>query len=88
VKALASYLKDVPDSVIREHIKKEIEAMGYKTAIAQVRDNDKVYQTEIVLLHRSFDELIDLITSGRMHGLVHAVWFTEIDPKYDKRINS
>jgi DNA-binding LacI/PurR family transcriptional regulator len=86
VKAIASYLTDIPDSVIREHVKKEIEAMGYKVLLAQVRDNNKIYQMEIVLLHRSFDELVDLITSGRMHGLVHAVWFTEIDPKYDKRI--
>jgi hypothetical protein len=85
-KTLASYLRDIPDSVIREHVKKEVEAMGYKVLLAQVHDNNRIYQMEIVLLHRGFDELVDLITSRRMHGLVHAVWFTEIDPKYDKRI--
>jgi len=85
-KTLASYLTDIPDSVIREHVKKEVEAMGYKVLHAQVHNNNRIYQAEIVLLHRSFDELADLITSGRMHGLVHAVWFTEIDPQYDKRI--
>jgi hypothetical protein len=82
---LASYLRDIPDSVIREHVKKEVEAMGYRVLLAQVHHN-RIYQAEIVLLHRSFDELVDLITSGRMHGLIHAIWFTEIDPQYDKRI--
>jgi hypothetical protein len=85
-KTLASYLRDIPDSVIREHVKKEVEAMGYRVLLAQVHNNNRIYQAEIVLLHRSFDELVDLITSGWMHGLIHAIWFTEIDPQYDKRI--
>jgi len=83
-KALDKYLDGIPMGVLREFIKREVEAMGYLVIEAKVSYNGVPYKAETVFLYRSFEEIVDSIRSGRAETFKPVITLDGIDPMFDK----
>jgi len=88
VKALDAYLDGIPTAAVREFIKREIEKMGYKIITAKVNHLGVMYLADTVLLYKDFDEILDIIKTGRVESFKTAITTEGIDPMYDKLADS
>jgi len=83
-KALDKYIDGIPMAVLREFIKREVEAMGYLVTEAKVNYNGVPYMADTVILYRSFDEIVDMIRHGRVETFKPVITLDGIDPMFDK----
>jgi hypothetical protein len=82
-KALKRYVKHTP--ALREFVRNELVSAGYTIADTTVDYGGDLYNVEIVVLYRSFDEIVEAIKTGRMSRLLRPLASNEVDPLYDKR---
>jgi hypothetical protein len=87
-KSLENYLKRTPTSAIREFIRSELVSMGYPIFTATIESRGELFQAEVVMLYRDFNEIVEMIKAGRMNTLLRSLVSTEVDPLYDKMIKT
>jgi hypothetical protein len=85
-KSLENYLKRVPTSELRELIRNELAAMGCQIFTATIESKGELYQAEVVMLYRDFNEIVEMIKAGRMNNLLRSLVSNEVDPLYDKMV--
>jgi hypothetical protein len=83
-KSLENYLRRTPTSEIRDFIRNELVAMGYPIFVATIENNRELYQAEIVMLYRDYNEIVEMIKAGRMNNLLRTLASAEVDALYDK----
>jgi hypothetical protein len=83
-KNLENYLKRTPTSAIREFIRNELVAMGYPLFVAEIENSGELYNAEIVMLYRDYNEIVEMIRAGRTKALLRTLVSNEVDPIYDK----
>jgi hypothetical protein len=84
IKALDAYTKGIHVGAIREFVRREVEAMGYRVIEAKVNYLGAPFVAETVVLYRNFDEVVDVIKAGRADQLRVAIATDGIDPLFDK----
>jgi hypothetical protein len=82
-KALGGYVDGIPTSVLRDFIRREIQTMGYPLIYARVNYAGLRYVPETVVLYKNFDEIVEIVRSGRVDSLKAVVAADGIDPIYD-----
>ena len=87
-KVLNKYIDGIPVVVVREFVKKELEAWGYKIITAVVEYGSVKFESEVVLLYRNFDELVDMVKAGRLETLKPVITSEGPDPKFDKMVKA
>jgi DNA-binding protein Fis len=85
-KTLERYLKRVPTYTIREFVKSQLLAMGYPIIDALVEYKGDVYNAEVVILYRNFEEVVDMVKKGRMNTIMKSLVSNEVNPLYDKKV--
>jgi hypothetical protein len=83
IKALDKYVDGIPSGVIRDFVKRELEAMGYKIVTAVVEYRGVKFEAETVLLYRNFDEIVEMVKSGRVESLKPVITESP-DPIHDR----
>ena len=86
-KNLENYLKRIPSSVIRDFIRNELVAMGYPIFVATIESGGELYQAEIVMLYRDYNEIVEMIRAGRMNSMLRTLASNEVDPLHDKLVS-
>jgi DNA-binding protein Fis len=86
-KGLENYLRRVPGSVVREFIRNELASMGYPIFVATIESGGELFQAEVVMLFKNYDEIVEMIKAGRMNTLLRALSSSEVDPLYDKMLS-
>jgi len=87
-KTLEKYVKRVPTHAIREFVKSQLLAMGYPIIDALVEYRGETYRAEVVMLYRSFEEVVDMVKKGRMNAFMKPLVSNEVNSLYDKMIKS
>jgi hypothetical protein len=86
-KALERYVKRVPKTTLREFIRSELAAMGHTIVTATIEYAGDLYNVEIVMLYRNYDELVEMIRHGRVSAMIKPLITTDgLDPAFDKRV--
>jgi septum formation topological specificity factor MinE len=85
-KALPKYVNGIPTSALREFIKRELEGMGYRIVTAVVEYSGVKVESEVVLLYKDFEELVEMVKAGRLESLTPVITRDGPDPLYDKLV--
>jgi hypothetical protein len=85
-KSLESYLKRTPTVELREFVRNELVASGFPIFVATIESGGELYQAEVVMLYRNFDEIVSMIKSGHMNTMLRSLVSSDVDPLYDKMV--
>jgi len=83
-RALSKYVDSIPMQALREFIKKELEAMGYKIVVAVIDYSGVKVEAETVILYRNFEEIVEMLKAGRLESLKPVIANDGPDPLFDK----
>ncbi len=83
-KALGPYVDGINKAVIRDFIRSEVSKMGYPVIMARVDYGGVKFEAETVVLYRNFEEIVDIIRTGRAESLKPIIIHDGIDPIFDK----
>jgi septum formation topological specificity factor MinE len=87
LKALDKYVDGIDKAVIRDFIKRELEAWGYPIVQAKVDYMGVNYIAETVMLYKDYNEIVDMIRTGRVNESIRTVIVHDgIDPLFDKLV--
>ncbi len=87
IKALDKYVDGISKAAVRDFIRSEVVAMGYPVVEAKIDYMGVNYIAETVLLYRNFEEIVDVIRTGRAETLRPVIAHDGIDPIFDKMAN-
>ncbi len=85
VEALKRYLRFVPKSVVREYVRSQLVAMGYTVVPAVVDHGGALYQAEVVVLFKNYEEFVDMVKNARMSSMIKPL-IKDVDPLFDKKL--
>jgi hypothetical protein len=88
VKALDAYVRDISLGALRDYVRAELEKMGYKIITAKVNYMGVMFQADTVILYRNFEEMVDMVRTGRGDTLRVVITTDGIDPLFDKMVNA
>ncbi len=83
-KALGPYVDGINKAVIRDFIRSEVSKMGYPVIMARIEYAGVRYEAETVVLYRNFQEVVNIIRTGRAESLKPVIAHDGIDPIFDK----
>jgi hypothetical protein len=87
-RALEKYIDGIPTATLRDFIKREVTAMGYPVIEARVGYTGVPFIAETVILYRNYEEIVDMIRTGRAETLKPVITGDGIDPIYDKMVKT